>query len=148
MGGQPWWYFIDYEPDVNAGLQALREREFKAGRYNPVIPFLEFPIDPNCPSPGAQHFSIEEAMEASDADGTRSILDVYAGLSDTPDYGCVAPLSTEKLILYFGTDKPTHEMIDSSHDFFDDIERGQGIYVIVCKEGNPSEIFFAGYSYD
>jgi hypothetical protein len=46
MGGHPWFYFVDYEPDVNAALQKLREREFRAGRYNPVVWFPEFPVDP------------------------------------------------------------------------------------------------------
>jgi len=39
-------------------------------------------------------------------------------------------------------------MIEQNMDFLDDIERGEGIYVIVYKEASPSEIFFAGFSYD
>jgi len=39
-------------------------------------------------------------------------------------------------------------MIEQNMDFLDDIERGEGVYFIVYKEGNPSEIFFAGFSYD
>ncbi|HYY94805.1 MAG TPA: hypothetical protein VE713_09830 [Pyrinomonadaceae bacterium] len=74
MGGHPWFYFVEYEPDLNAALQKLREREFMAGRYNPAVNFPEFPVRPQSPTPGAQHDSIEEALEDSDADGTRSIL--------------------------------------------------------------------------
>jgi hypothetical protein len=33
-------------------------------------------------------------------------------------------------------------------DFFEEIERGHGIYIIVYKDMGPDEIFFAGYSYD
>jgi hypothetical protein len=44
MGSSPYWYFVDYEDDFNSTLQKLRERDFKAGRYNPVIPMPEFPI--------------------------------------------------------------------------------------------------------
>jgi hypothetical protein len=54
MGSSPYWYFVPYEEDRNAALQKLREREFLAGRYNPVIDFPEFPIDEKT-SPGKQH---------------------------------------------------------------------------------------------
>jgi len=39
MGGHPYFYSVPYDPDENAALQRLRQREFFAGRYNPVIPF-------------------------------------------------------------------------------------------------------------
>jgi len=37
MGAHPYWYFVKHEPDIDHALQQLREREFRAGRYNPVI---------------------------------------------------------------------------------------------------------------
>ena len=67
MGGHAWTYFVPYEPDILAAMQALRRREFEAVRYHPAV---RFPMARNVPSPGAQHASIEEALEASDADGT------------------------------------------------------------------------------
>ena len=63
MGGEPYWYFVKYKPDLDAALQELREREFLAGRYNPVTPFLRFPIDPTVPGPGAGHDSIREVLK-------------------------------------------------------------------------------------
>ena len=66
MGANPYWYFVPYEADFGAALQKLRAREFQAGRYNPVTPFQEFPIDPSAPTVGARHGSIEEVMEAAD----------------------------------------------------------------------------------
>lgn len=147
MGGHPWFYFVDYEPDVESALQKLREREFQAGRYNPVIDFPEFPVTQQSPAPGAGHDSIEEAMEDADADGTRSILDMMS-VADAPDFGAVAPLPLEDLRNLFGTDKPTHEMIEESDELYDLLERGQGVYITVYKDDAPSEIFFAGYSYD
>lgn len=147
MGGHPWFYFVDYEPDVETALQKLREREFQAGRYNPVIDFPEFPVTHKSPAPGAEHDSIEEALEDSDADGTRSILDMMS-VAATPDYGAVAPVPLEYLMSLFGTDKPTREMIEDSDELFEHLERGQGVYIIVYKDDQPSEIFFAGYSFD
>ena len=150
MGGHAWFYFVGYEPDVNSALQKLREREFRAGRYNPAVWFPEFPVGPNSPSPGAQHGSIEEALEDSDADGTRSILDMER-VGDAPDYGVVVPLSRDELLDLFGTERPTREMIegdDVADEFFERLERGKGVYVIVYEGEQPSEIFFAGYSFD
>ncbi len=54
MGAEPYFYFVKFNPDIDAALQELREREFKAGRYNPVIPHLDFPVTANSPAPGAQ----------------------------------------------------------------------------------------------
>jgi hypothetical protein len=39
-------------------------------------------------------------------------------------------------------------MVESNYDLFDELERGQGVYIIVYEDEKPSEIFFAGYSYD
>ena len=147
MGGHPWFYYVDYEPDIDAALQKLRHREFLAGRYNPATPFPEFPVDVNAPSIGAQHSSIEEAFEDADADGTRSILDMM-NVSDTPDYCVVAPLPEEKLTELFGTDQPTYEMIEDSEELYEVLERGQSVYIIAYKDDEPSKILFAGYSFD
>ncbi len=147
MGGHPWFYFVDYEADINAALQKLRRREFLAGRYNPVMWFPEFPIGPQSPTPGAQHDSIEEAIEDADADGTRSILDMER-VSDAPDYSVVAPLPENVLTGLFGTNKPTRELVEGSDDLYEHLERGQGVYIVVYSDDRPSEIFFAGYSFD
>jgi hypothetical protein len=147
MGAHPYFYFVPYQPDTNAALQALRAREFRAGRYNPVIPFLDFPIDANSPSPGAQHASIADAFEDADADGTRSILDLDR-IDTEPDFGAVVPLDAAVLEDLYGTSQPSRAMVDENMDFFEDVERGQGIYLLVYKDGQPNEILFAGYSYD
>jgi hypothetical protein len=147
MGGHPWFYFVPYQSDINSALQALRRREFQAGRYNPVMPMPQFPVEAGAAAPGARHASIEAAIEDADADGTRSILDMER-VSDDPDYGLVAPLSDEDLVDLFGTSKPTREMIESNDDLFEAIERGQGVYIVAYRDEKPSEIFFAGYSFD
>ena len=128
MGGEPWFYFVPYQADVNSALQALRQREFRAGRYNPVMPMPEFPVD-------------------ADADGTRSILDMER-VSDDPDYGSITAVSDEDLVDLFGTSRPTREMIESTDDLFEALERGQGVYIVAYRDDKPSEIFFAGYSFD
>ena len=146
MGAHPYWYFTRYDPDVDAALQALRRREFEAGRYNPATRFIDFSVDPPRPSPGAQHPSIEHAREAADADGTRSILDIDT-VGASPDFGVAAPLGDAALEELYGTTEPTRAMVENM-DFFEPIERGQAVYIILYKDGRPDELLFAGYSYD
>ncbi len=147
MGANPYWYFTEYDADEEAALQRLRQREFLAGRYNPVVPFLMFPLRSNAPSPGAKHASIEEAIEASAEDGTRSILDLHS-VGDEVDFGVAARLPPEKLEDLFETTEPTHELLESELAIFNAIDRGQGACIVVYKDGKPSELFFAGCSYD
>lgn len=82
MGAEPYYYYVPYQPDVAAALRALRQREFEAGRYNPVMPApsMFLPLGPDSPAPGRQDESIDEVLEVSDADGTRSIRRLFAGL--------------------------------------------------------------------
>ena len=147
MGAEPYWYVVKYQPDTDAALQELRQREFIAGRYNPVTPFLTFPIGPNSPAPGAQHDSIEEAMEAADADGTRSILDLDH-VGDEPDFCTATPLADEVLLDLYGTTRPTRAMVEANMDFLEEIERGHGVVITLYRDDQPNELMFAGYSFD
>lgn len=147
MGAMPYEYFVQYEADIEAALQKLRQREFAAGRYNPAMRFIHFPADVAKPSPGAKHSSIEQAIDASSADGTRSILDIRH-IGQKASYGIAVPLSNNVLEELYGTAKPTREMIEADMAFFEDLERGHAVYIITYKDNQPNEIFFAGYSYD
>jgi hypothetical protein len=172
MGAHPYWYFAKYQMDVDTTLNGLRQREFEAGRYHPIISFINFPITADSPAPGAQHTSIEEAMEAAAEDGTRSILDMFqvssvpysealdASEQDGMDLYCKTfPLSLDELTQLFGTDKPTHDLVDtvlvssrqnkeSGDEFWESIDRGTGRHIIVYENDVPVEIFFVGYSFD
>jgi hypothetical protein len=92
MGAHPYWYTVPYQSNLNESLQTLRIREFHAGRYNPVTPFPKFPITPTSPAPGARHASIEAALEATGADGTRSILDI-SSIAEKPGLLVAAPMT-------------------------------------------------------
>jgi hypothetical protein len=147
MGAHPYWYVVPYDADIPKALQELREREFDAGRYHPVIPFLHFPLNHNSPAPGSKHESIEEAIEAADADGTRSILDIYH-ISEEPEFNSAHPLSDEVLQELYGTTKPTREAVEANMDFMEDLERGQAVYIVLYKNKKHHELMFAGYSFD
>ena len=147
MGASPYWYFVPYEPDIDAALQKLRQREFEAGRYNPVIRDMLFPLSDPPPRPGRQHDSIDAAIEDSAEEGTCSILDMQS-VGDAPDICTVGPLPDEDIEEFFGTTKPTHEAVEAQHDIWEIMNRGEGLYIIVYKDGKPDEIFFGGYSFD
>jgi hypothetical protein len=132
MGAEPWSYFVPFEASVEAALARLRRRVFESGAYR---------------GSAAKPATPEEAVEAMEADGTASILDITS-VSDSPDFFSVCPLPDSQLTRLFGTTQPTHEMIESNMEFYEDIERGQGIYIQVFKDGKPDEYFFAGYSFD
>jgi len=141
MGGELWMYFVPYQKDFQQAMEELREQEFEAERYYPVNDanfqeyFDEKPV------------SIEEAREMADADGTRSILDIDR-VGDEADYGVVRRLTEKEIVVYFGTKEPTRDAVEANSDFFEDIERGQGVCFVVYQDGAPSELVFAGYSYD
>jgi hypothetical protein len=146
VGAVPYRYFVNYQPDVSAALRELREREFRAGRYNPVMPLPPFPVRPDSPAPGARHRTIQEALRAAGANGTRSILDLER-VSQEPALGAVFRLPDGALLALYGTTRPAREMFEQGADS-EYIERGQGIYITVYRDDHPDEIYFSGYSYD
>lgn len=172
MGGHAYWYYVDYRADINSALQSLRKREFAAGRYNPVMPLIEFPITSSSPAPGAQHASIEEALEAAEAEGTRSILDIfqvspvpYAEAMATSTHGgmdlfCTTfPLPQDELLTLFGTEMVTRDLIEAviveseenealADQFWESIDRGTARHILVYEGDYPREVFFIGYSFD
>ena len=46
------------------------------------------------------------------------------------------------------SDRPTRADIAGAVEYWDNLERGQARYAIVYADGEPSEIYFAGYSFD
>jgi hypothetical protein len=176
MGGHAYWYFIPYQPDINAALNALQQQEFEAGRYNPVNPFpFDSDLNAICKKGDADvvsYSSIKEAFEASGECGTRSILDMYDGVSEIPGPSKVSPYPRKYLLKFFGSDKPSLQTVEAVvfeerypdsdddsideedpeygyvYDWFEVIHRGECKYIIIYEDDLPTEIFFSGCSYD
>ena len=146
MGASPYWYFVPHE-DPQVALNKLRQREFRAGRYNPAIRFLRFPITDESPAPGAKHKSIGAAMLDADADGTRSILDIDH-ICKTPEFLGACPVADDVLTAFYGTTQPTRKQVEANMEILDEIERGHAVYVVLYEDGKPTELLFAGYSCD
>jgi hypothetical protein len=132
MGAEPWSNFTQYDSNIQQVLDRLRDKVFASGEYR----YAE-----ERPS------SIEEALEIADADGTCSVLDIHQ-IASEPDFGCAAPFSPNELMTYFGSDRPTRADIEATDEYWEDLQRGQARFAIVYADGEPSEIYFAGYSFD
>lgn len=173
-GGTPYYYFTEYQPDIDAALQKLRKAEFAAGRYDPGLSMHEdadlgieymfqfdFPPNEGSIAPGPSHGSIDEALSAAVPSGTRSILDIR-GISAQPMWFHATPLPDSVLVQLFKTAKPSRELVeavllnrttksegfDLDRVFWDPIERGTARYFVTYKDGEPDQIFFVGYSLD
>jgi len=149
MGAEPWSCFVPYQPDIAAALEAAKAQEFAAGRYRV--------LDPDDPPA-----TIDDAREQAAESGTASVLDMI-GVADAPhsdagdwfatgdipaSFCMAAPLRREQLLELYGTERPGRIQVERNSDFYEWIDRGLGIYVIVYEGETPSEIFFAGYSFD
>jgi hypothetical protein len=142
MGAEPWSHFTPYHEDIQVALSDLQRQEFAAGRYR-----LRDPDHPPA--------TMEEARGQFPESGTGTVLDMLGVINEphevdaqVPNFFMVAPLSPQQLNTLYGTEKPTHEMVKKNPGFYEWIDRGLGIYVVVYEGDTPSELFFAGYSVD
>jgi len=132
MGAEPWFHFAPYQSDIPEALEVLRERVFADGEYR---------------GSEDEPDSIEEALENMDADGTASILDIDH-VADEPEPAGVTVLSADETKRYFDTERPSRADIERSSDFWEGIGRGEAICVVLYSGDRPSELYFAGYSFD
>jgi hypothetical protein len=150
MGAQPWTYFVPYQPDLSAALEALREREFRAGRFfqpTEVPPGFFGRLLGRPPTKAKPPASVREAIKLAGATGTRSILDMEK-VGGHFECGVVASLPGEELRRLFGTDQPARKNVENSEALVEELDRGQGVAVVTYAHGNPDGILFFGYSYD
>jgi hypothetical protein len=147
VGGSLSDYWVPYDPDVNAALQALREDVFRRGE------FFSYEDEPDFET-------IEELLESQDEAGTHSILDMDR-ISETPEnaHGVVSPVGSDdspvgsdELLALFGTETPTRAEVEAREDdLFESLaafERMRrtgwwcGVYLVAYRDGNPDELFF------
>ena len=69
-----------------------------------------------------------------------------------PTNACgISPLADRRLVELFGTDRPQSSMSDQEIwevEFWEDIPRGEGHYLVLYDDEIPKEICFVGYSFD
>src|SRR5687767_11184844 len=120
MGAEFWSYFVPYQEDIRAALEALREQEFRAGRFrqpSQIQPGFFGALLGRSPSKPKPPDSIQEAIRIADTDatGTRSILDMER-ISDSPASGTVTCVPPDDLHRLFGTEQPTRKMVEESDE--------------------------------
>ncbi|CAN5520989.1 hypothetical protein BH10PLA1_BH10PLA1_14000 [soil metagenome] len=149
MGAHPYRYIAQFNGDVRASLEALRQREFEAGRYSPVMREIRFPITSKSPAPGPKHKSIQDVLSKMSEEGTRSILDILK-ISDKPAICTACKLEDEVITRVYGTALPTRQMVETDRTLLSihRIERGHAIYFLIYENDRATEVFFAGYSFD
>jgi hypothetical protein len=95
-----------------------------------------------------------QAFLESEADGTRSIIDIERA-SDEPGFRAAVALGDDVLKKLFGTTKPTRAMVEAKDHYLLNelrsrrvLSRGHAAYIVILKSDLPDEIYFAGYSFD
>ncbi len=147
MGGEPYWYFVKYKPDLDAALQELREREFLAGRYNPVTPFLRFPVDPTVPGPARVTIRLTRRRKKRPK-MARDRSSIFRQWPKSPIFAWRPRWMRKCSNRCMARPHPTRRMIEENMDFLDEVDRGHAVYALAYKDGKPDEILFAGYSFD
>jgi hypothetical protein len=150
MTTQPYWYLVRYDEsreDLQAVLDTLRAREFAAGRYNPVMPSLDF-VEPAFSRQyrKAQHDSIEDAIMDAEEEGTRSILDIHR-IDIRPDFGVAAPLPRAALLELYKTERPSEDAVRANKEFLRWAAPAQCIYIVIYEGDRTQQVLFAGRSF-
>ncbi len=150
MGAEPWEVRAKWQADIAEVLKATRERVFREGSYA-EIPGREFTS-----LAGLDAFFMEEPeadeegrVDDSGFGGTSSILDVR-GVSEVLEPGSTAPLSPSVTETLFGTRTPgADDLTDARRlEIYEQMNRGDSLYVVLHEAGRPVEVVFFGYSWD
>jgi hypothetical protein len=147
MLGSPYWYLVPFAEDVQEALDALREREFEAGRYNPVMPKIDF-VEPGFSRQyrKAQHDSIEDAIMDAGEEGTRSILDIHT-VAERADFGVAAPFPRAAYMELYRTTEPEMKEVRANKEFLRWAAPAQCVYIVIYEQKQPTHIVFAGRSF-
>ena len=162
MGASGWSYFVPYQADIDAALQALREQVFAQGAYYQPAKFYEMLLESGFSGSVADRLaaviaerralppprSIAELLERNGLEGTHSIIDIER-IAARPAIGAASPLRLDELISLCGTTTPTRAevMLDKILSGYHS-PRGEARYFTVYAGGRPSELFFWGSSGD
>jgi hypothetical protein len=177
VGASSWHYTVDYQPDVGAALEQLRQDVYARGEYyressgtdpDPDLGLTEAEfragLDPRHDTDGLNEAILDDWRErkrrpvpvdpdtllaAQPHSGTHSIIDIYAGVSAAPGIGTVAPLTSDELVGFFRTTAPTPELVQEWMKRGDaGRERWVGTYIVSYADGQPAHLHFCGFSGD
>jgi hypothetical protein len=102
-------------------------------------------------APKLQNMEELAALQCLSESGTHSILDIESVGQTRADDG-IYPLPREFLLRYVGTAEPNRAAVEKLRErgmlLGEAYERGQGVYVILYRDGKPDEIYIEGASGD
>lgn len=169
MGASSWRYFTPFKENPQEALDILRQEEFKDGRYykqgaNLPDNFEDWATNLNLEKEQWSLFkdgfdelksrskispnSIEELFELNEDSGTHSIIDIFE-ISLTTDLKESGLLDSDTLINLFGTERPTHQMVEEkANELYNFRGRFLCTLIVVYKNEIPDELYFTGYSGD
>jgi hypothetical protein len=87
-------------------------------------------------------------IAAQPESGTHSIIDMANGVSASPRFATVSPLTTEELIDAFGTVTPSSDQVRAWIVTSGGRDRWVGTYVVSYRDGEPDKLHFCGFSGD
>ncbi|MEU4622346.1 hypothetical protein AB0G04_20565 [Actinoplanes sp. NPDC023801] len=148
MGASGWSYYVEYQPNLSKALAELRTRVFEDGDYWWAEPY-EFGESaksfPNRPRTEDELWSSESVQES----GTHSILDMREMVrpGEQPTFGTVEPVSEAEALQCAGVTRLTRAHVAQLQELM--LERWLGRCAVLHDDaGQPSEIYFWGYSGD
>lgn len=146
MGASGWEYYVPYQEDLGAALDALRQSVFDAQDYYWDL-WNEDDTDEARVRPSTldQLWEDEQVQE----EGTHSILDMHRMLrpGEDPDYGTVQPVQPAEAYRMAGTDRLTRTDVRAIEPLASRRWFGR-CAVLHDAHGSPEEIYFWGFSGD
>lgn len=127
MGSESWSVWVKYSKSMKHTLQVAKQQALEELGYA----------------------TEDEALEATEADGTASPIDIFSGFSSEPELGACWNLSEAELEEHFGSARPTRAQVEETVDaLIERLERGESMCVLAYAKGKPAEVLFAGWSFD
>ncbi|MFI6289622.1 hypothetical protein ACIBCM_33640 [Streptomyces sp. NPDC051018] len=146
MGASGWEYYVPYQEDLGAALDALRQRVFEEQDY------YWDPWDEDNPEEARVQPSTLDLLwedEQVQGEGTHLILDVHKVLrpGEDPDYGTVEPVQSAEAHRMVGTDRLTREHVQAIQPLASRSWFGR-CAILHDANDHPEEIYFWGFSGD
>ncbi|WP_239516081.1 MULTISPECIES: hypothetical protein [unclassified Streptomyces] len=146
VGASGWEYYVPYQEDLGAALDALRRRVFETGDY-----YWDPDAEDDGGKPRGRPSTLAELWEDErvQEEGTHSILDMHRMLrpGEEPDYCTVQPVQPLEARRLARTDRPTRAHINALEPLAARSWFGR-CAVLHDAGGRPEEIYFWGFSGD
>jgi hypothetical protein len=139
MGTEMYDAMAPYCGSVELSLAAAQREIFESGDFE----------EPELFEGNEMEVELEMLVGLAPESETYSLLDVR-GVSKTPCESHSAAFSSDELVAFFGTSKPTEDQF-AEHEDLDDLwqgERGHCRHVVLYRDGKPDKVYFWGWSYD